>query len=341
MKKPVPEPKPLSPERSSSFDKPAPAARATTRRQRLIFALGVSAAVFLGVAGWRFIVVQERAVEQQRLDQQMSARQAALEKRLARVEASSRSDRSLLEQRLSELSLKQDTLRAEAADAGSSPFAIEKVIGSIVELVCVDNVDRQVYYTGSGTVIDKAGLIITNVHNLKSDDGSLIRFCGVGFTADLHVPPRIEYVAATAAVHRSTDLAVLQIVERLDGQPLPAEFPALSLNTSANAAKDLSLGDAVYIGGYPSLGAETFTFTQGVVSGRVGDELIKTSALIDSGTSGGAAFDRSGVYIGVPTAAARGEIGGSLGYLIGADVVDRFLADYYARRAALPDEPVQ
>ncbi len=314
----------------------APAPNPQFRRRRLVFALGISAAVFLAILGWRLVADRDREAELQHLNDQLAARQAVLEKRMARIEASDRMDKTLLEKRLSELSLKQDTLQAGPA-SGAAPFAIEKVVGSIVELVCVDNVDREVYYTGSGTVIDKAGLIVTNVHNLKSDDGSLIKFCGVGFTTDLHLPPRIEFVAATAAVHRATDLAVMQIVERLDGQPLPAEFPAISLKTASDTAKGLALGDSVFIAGYPGVGAETFTFTQGVVSGRVGDELIKTSALIDSGTSGGAAFDRTGVYIGVPTAAARGEIGGSLGYLIGADVVDQFLTDYYARRAALPD----
>ena len=77
-----------------------------------------------------------------------------------------------------------------------------------------------------------------------------------------------------------------------------------------------------------------------MVSGRVGDGLIKTSALIDSGTSGGAAFNADGRFIGVPTAAVRGDIGGSLGYLIGADVVDRFLQDFYKHELSAPGTTV-
>ena len=42
----------------------------------------------------------------------------------------------------------------------------------------------------------------------------------------------------------------------------------------------------------------------------------------------GAAFDANGHYVGVPTAAAKGEIGGSLGFLIGANVVQDFLAAF-------------
>jgi hypothetical protein len=41
----------------------------------------------------------------------------------------------------------------------------------------------------------------------------------------------------------------------------------------------------------------------------------------------------------VPVAAVRGEIGGSLGYLISAEVVDSFLVDFFAQAetVSLPD----
>ncbi len=139
-----------------------------------------------------------------------------------------------------------------------------------------------------------------------------------------------ETIAKTIGIDSDTDLAVLQITERLDGEQIQDKFSFLTVVGQSEVANSLKLGDAIYIGGYPGIGAETFTFTEGVVSGRVGQSLIKTSALIDSGTSGGAAFDIGGNFVGVPTAAIRGEIGGSLGYLIGADIVDSFLQDFYA-----------
>jgi S1-C subfamily serine protease len=115
---------------------------------------------------------------------------------------------------------------------------------------------------------------------------------------------------------------------------LPASFPTIALGDGAEPFVMPRLGETVFIGGYPGIGADTLTFTQGVVSGQVGTDLIKTSALIDSGTSGGAAFDQRGRYIGVATAAVKGDIGGSLGYLISAAVVDRFLEDYYGAKGA-------
>ena len=214
-----------------------------------------------------------------------------------------------------------------SAPGVEAPFRIEDVLPAIVEIICIDNNDQNTYYTGSGTVIDSAGFIVTNRHTLLSDDGSLIKFCGVGVTADPSSPPRVEFVAATVAIQQENDLALLRISERLDGAELPKAFSWISLLGSAEASLELRLGDEIFIGGYPGIGAETFTFTQGVVSGRVGERLIKTSALIDSGTSGGAAFDARGRYVGLPSAAARGKIGGSLGYLVGADAVDAFVRE--------------
>lgn len=306
-------------------------------RCALYIAFGAAFVTLIGVMALGQEDVRRLADTQRGFESDARRLQQQLDRRVAEIEGTRAADLVALELRLKTIADQQQETDARAKSAGQkSPFAIERVLGSIVELICIDNQDRETYYTGSGTVIDKSGLIITNQHLLMSQDESLIRYCGIGFTGDLHKPPKIEYVGAAVAVHADTDLALLRITEHLDGNALPAEFPFLSLADATAASDGLSLGDPIYIGGYPGIGADTFTFTQGVVSGRVGDELIKTSALIDSGTSGGAAFDSGGTYVGVPTAAAKGEIGGSLGYLIGANVIDRFVADYLAGKNKLP-----
>lgn len=274
---------------------------------------------------------------QQRQHEEFTSEQQRLEARMALIEADSASQRQGVETRLRELGANR------AGDSGNdavqgSPFAIEDVMPSVIELVCLDNHDDKTFYSGSGTVIGDDGLIVTNRHLVTSADGSLIPYCGVGFTSDIGQPPEIAYIAQMTAVNDDADLALLRIIERLDGSALPDRFPALELVPTAKAHR-LALGDAVYIAGYPGIGGETFTFTQGVVSGRLGTTLVKTSALIDAGTSGGAAFDSRGAFIGVPTAAARGEIGGSLGYLIDASVVDGFVADYFGGTVKRLDAP--
>lgn len=287
----------------------------------------IASLVTLAIVGcWRFLERRIDAQERQAAESVVLANQAWLTARFNRLARKDTETKALLFDRLNDLISRQE---ASEKRGGQPPFAVEDFLPSIVELFCLDNNDQGVYYTASGTVIDEVGFILTNKHALISADGSLIRFCGVGFTIDQRQPPKPEYVATALAVHNRDDLAVLRIIERLDGQPLPSSFIPLAVAGQTEAATSLKLGDVIYIGGYPGIGAETFTFTEGVVSGRVGTGLIKTSALIDSGTSGGAAFDAEGHFIGVPTAAIRGNIGGSLGYLIGADVIDRFLQDFY------------
>jgi S1-C subfamily serine protease len=299
---------------------------------------GVAAlATFLGAIYLRVERIERIADAQRGFEADTRRLQSQLNQRYAAADAANIELRLALDAQMLQLTDRQSATdeRSRAAVA-KSPFPMEAVMASIVEIVCIDNKDRDVYYTGSGTVIDKAGVILTNQHLLLSDDGSLIRLCGIGFTADLHQPPKIEYIAALEAIHEKSDLAVLRITEHLNKSAVPKEFPAVSLEKATASSLALNLGDPIFIGGYPGIGADTFTFTQGVVSGRVGNALIKTSALIDSGTSGGAAFDANGTYVGVPTAAARGDIGGSLGYLIGADAIEAFLTEYRAGSNLLP-----
>jgi S1-C subfamily serine protease len=311
-------------------------------RCALLIAMTTAFAVLFGALVWSTERIDELAVSQQGFEAEARLLQVQLTSKLARVNAESASDVAQIEEQLRQIDARQNAGDQLARSAATkAPFAIGDVLGSVVELICIDNKDTQIYYTGSGTVIDPTGLIITNRHVLVSDDQSIIRYCGVGFTNDLHLAPKIQYVGTTVAVDADDDLALLKITDQLDGSPLPKGFPAISLTGAKDASLALNIGDPIFIAGYPGIGAQTFTFTQGVVSGRVGQNLIKTSALIDSGASGGAAFDADGDYVGVPTAAAKGEIGGSLGYLIGANVVAAFMTDYAKGAEALPALPVK
>jgi len=103
----------------------------------------------------------------------------------------------------------------------------------------------------------------------------------------------------------------------VEGYQLPSKFPAVSTIGSSDA---LNINDQVFVAGYPSYGANTITYTDGVVSGRVGDDLIKTSAKIDFGNSGGAVFNENGEYVGIPTLIYEGGLEG-LGYIVGIDSV--------------------
>lgn len=301
-----------------------------TFRFHLRCALWIVFFASVAVAGGSLYVRLERYETLAESQRGLEAENRLLAARLRSLTARDAADQAANEDKIRALATQQDVLDTRTKTAGAkAPFAIADVLPGIVEIVCIDNANPDVYYTGSGAVFDQAGLILTNQHLLRSDDYSLIKLCGVGFTSDPKVPPRIRYAATVQAMHADLDLAILRITDDLDGRVLPTSFPSLRPTELKMASLALNLGDPIYVGGYPGIGAETFTFTQGVVSGRVGKELIKTSALIDSGSSGGVALDAAGRYVGVPTAAAKGDIGGSLGYLISGEIAARFIDDYY------------
>lgn len=303
------------------------------RSRRILYVLLCGAWAALLVAIFRFNALED-LLRQRELDE-ISLRliQSRLERRLGELERTGVAERAVVEARLVDISNRQEVASAKsAARLAKAPFPLDVVIRAVVQVVCIDNADKETYYSGSGTVVDGSGLILTNRHLLVSKNGSLIKYCGIGFTEDLKEAPSLDYVATVLASQTQDDLALLRISERVDRKSPPSVFPFLSLEGSAKNAADLRLGDAVYIAGYPDVGADTFTFTEGVVSGRLGPSFIKTSALVDTGASGGAGVDEDGQFIGVPTAAAKGEIGGSLGYLISAESVDSFMTRYYARQ---------
>ncbi len=123
--------------------------------------------------------------------------------------------------------------------------------------------------------------------------------------ADL--PPVLSYWARFIAGDPLLDLALLHIEQFPDESPVPAGtmFPAVSVGDSHT----LLPGDGLTVVGFPGISGATITFTQGIMSGWLGEDLesggrqwIKTDAKIAGGNSGGAAVNERGELVGVPTA---------------------------------------
>ena len=165
----------------------------------------------------------------------------------------------------------------------------------------------QAIWTGSGTVISPDGLILTNGH-VASDPEPAYRpdALGIAVTVRSDQLPELRYLADLRAVDYQLDLAVIQVVSDLDGRPIdPGE---LNLAYVPPGDSDLlELGDEIQILGYPGIGGETITFTEGVVSGFTlergveGRAFVKTDATIAGGNSGGLAANQGGQIVGVPT----------------------------------------
>lgn len=170
----------------------------------------------------------------------------------------------------------------------------------------------QPMWTGSGTILSPDGMILTNAHVATDPDPRYMPDAlGVAITVRSDDLPDLKYLAEVVAIDNSLDLAVIQIVSDLSGDLIDVE--ALNLDfVSIGDSDNLELGDLIQILGYPGIGGETITFTEGVVSGFTrepgvdGRAFVKTDATIAGGNSGGLAANLSGEIVGVPTQVGYG-----------------------------------
>lgn len=195
---------------------------------------------------------------------------------------------------------------------------IASVMGSVVQVVALKKGllgNMSSVWTGSGTIVDGSGIILTNCHvvnpramGMPSPEADRL---AIAITQQSDEPPAITYFAEIVVQSPELDLAVLRISSGLDGRPLTRKLnlPAVQVGDSDL----LELGDQLAIFGYPGIGGETVTYTSGSVSGfghekGVADRRawIKTDATIAGGNSGGTAIDHQGRLVGIPTQAAAG-----------------------------------
>lgn len=170
-------------------------------------------------------------------------------------------------------------------------------------------------YSGSGTIISPTGMILTNAHVAspasRGEPEMEPDALAIGLIDQEDKPPVFLYVAKVKAVDGYMDLAVIQIATTMDGTNVDTNslnLPSVQVGNS----DDLHVGDHINIFGFPGIGGETITFTDGSVSGFTAEESlgdrawIKTDATIAGGNSGGLAANDSGYIIGVPTTASAG-----------------------------------
>ena len=158
--------------------------------------------------------------------------------------------------------------------------------------------ERKATALGSGFIIDKKGIVVTNNHVIQGAEDIVVSVNG-----------STEYKAKVIGTDPYMDLAVLQIES--DEKFIPVSF--------GNSDK-ARIGDWVIAIGNPfGLGG---TVTSGIISSRnrdIGltkyDDFIQTDAAINVGNSGGPLFNLDGEVIGINTAifAPGGAVSGSAG----------------------------
>ena len=178
-----------------------------------------------------------------------------------------------------------------AAASGSLADVVERVLPSVV------NVRTKSFGggegDGSGVVLDRAGIILTNNHVIEGTTSVT-----VVFNDGRHTRPLPGTVIGTSP---GRDLAVIRVTA--------TDLIPLRLARSSS----LRLGDAVIAIGF-QLGLGGPSVTSGIVSGldRTIDGrngkltgLLQTDAAINPGNSGGALVDRLGRLVGINTAGVR------------------------------------
>lgn len=171
--------------------------------------------------------------------------------------------------------------------------------------------------SGSGIIIDPSGLVLTNYHvtTLEEElDGALretsYQIC---LTVDPSKEPDCSYLGQMVGRDKNLDVAILQIVPIVSLSTMKEPYPYLTLDNT----NSIIAGDKITVLGYPAIGAETVTMTDGIVSGKINKytiDWLKSDAVISFGSSGGAGLDKNGRVVGL-TSQVHSDLAGTLGYL--------------------------
>ncbi len=176
---------------------------------------------------------------------------------------------------------------------------------------------------GSGVIIDKAGIILTNNHVVNGADEVFVR-----------LTDGREFKATDIRVDPQTDLAVIRINDAGD-------LPAAKLGRSS----EMEIGDWVIAIGHP-FSLDT-TVSAGIISGKGRGlasvsraQFLQTDAAINPGNSGGPLVNLRGEVVGINTAIATNSGGyQGIGFAVPVDlakwVIDQLSANGTVKRAYL------
>lgn len=195
---------------------------------------------------------------------------------------------------------------------------------------------------GSGFLISNDALILTNAHVITDDETGEIKenieICTIESEVSI---PNCKYSAIIWEINTELDLALITPDFEIDelgqttGETLSIEdMQAIGLPYVDLADYNPSLGDDLTILGFPAASLNpTITLTKGIVSGFEPISLydptfdenwiysIQTDAIVNSGNSGGPAFNNEEKVVGVVFAGSTEGDGGQYGYIINNDVI--------------------
>ncbi|HID92069.1 TPA: S-layer homology domain-containing protein [Candidatus Gracilibacteria bacterium] len=179
--------------------------------------------------------------------------------------------------------------------------------------------------SGTGVIINEKFNIITNHHvveSIISGKDDLIKVC---FTYDEEKKPSCIGTASIEKYDEEKDLALLNIYiheDYLSDKDVKPYYNKFNANFNFVLNESVNIADSIYVFGYPGVGGNTITYTSGKVSGFE-DFYIKTDVTVNSGNSGGAAYNQKGEIIGLVTAVSGGQ--GNIGWIVKSSEIENFL----------------
>ena len=200
-------------------------------------------------------------------------------------------------------------------------------IDAEVQIVCTDGSDN--WFSGSGTIIDPKGIILTNRHVVE---GAYMNICFIGFIESISQEPNFgtsgNYNLAEVkyqTVSNDMDAAILYL-----DNPTNKIYPYINIWDSNSDA--LQFGDKIEVIGFPSIGGSTITYTSGDFSGfgsvTYGTQnYIKATVFINHGNSGGAAYNSKGEFIGIPTFVIQDIT--NINYILSVNSIKDWLNTYF------------
>lgn len=223
------------------------------------------------------------------------------------------------------------------AQGGMTKDAQQRALRASVKLMTPFDANKNAGSLCSGTMISPEGYIVTNFHcvgyapgerdrNLEGmglrpgDFYNRQRLSLIAITENPRQLPTPSYIGQVLAANPELDLAVVKVVAYANSkQALPKTLPVVY--TTLADSDTVETLDEVFVIGYPGIGGDTVTATEGKISGFLdedGDKVVdwfKTDVLINQGNSGGSAVNDKGELIGVPTARLQDQSGNVI-YLI-------------------------
>ncbi len=182
---------------------------------------------------------------------------------------------------------------------------------AVTMVLAVERKGRQLIpiSSGSGTIIESDGSILTNVHVLVDPtDKTPHDLFVIARYRSLDTEPELVCAGrpSLGKLNLALDLALIKCDLDMSLRPFTVQnWPTLAIGRS----EEMIPGEQILVLGYPHIGGHAIGVSQGLLSGwmREGQghtyrAYMKTDASITHGNSGGAAIDKAGLLVGVPTA---------------------------------------